>query len=82
VGDVLDRVFADLDASGLGILAPQGQHRHDYAGPRRQDVGMLLNRLRSLQVRVRRGDLDPSDPQAAGGDPQAESGELQESGPP
>jgi hypothetical protein len=53
LSSILDRVFADIDAQGLGVLAQPGRARHDYAAPRRQDVGAVLNRLRSFQVRGR-----------------------------
>jgi hypothetical protein len=54
--EILARVFADIDAGGLRVLAPAGRARYDYALPRRQDVGAVLNRLRSYQVSGRRPD--------------------------
>jgi predicted ABC-class ATPase len=54
VAEVLDRVFADVDASGLGALATRRGEEADYALPRRHEVAAVLNRMRSLQVRMRR----------------------------
>jgi hypothetical protein len=53
VSGILDRIFADIDAQGLSVLAQAGRARYDYAAPRRHEVGAVLNRLRSLQVRGR-----------------------------
>jgi hypothetical protein len=61
LSEVLDRIFADIDAHGLSVLARPGRGRHDYAMPRRQDVGAVLNRLRSFQVRGRRSDQTAAD---------------------
>ncbi|MDR7421842.1 MAG: ABC-ATPase domain-containing protein [Armatimonadota bacterium] len=55
VAEIVDRTLADVAAGGLGVLAPHPEHPADYALPRRQEVAAVLNRLRSLQVRVRRG---------------------------
>ncbi len=69
VSEVLDRIFADIDAHGLSVLAQPGRGRHDYAMPRRQDVGAVLNRLRSFQVGGRRSDGTAADINSdAGGD--------------
>jgi hypothetical protein len=54
VAEVLDRVFADIETSGLGVLATRKADVAEYAMPRRHEVGAILNRLRSLQVRTRR----------------------------
>lgn len=54
IAGILDRVFADLEASGLGVLVPPQGRRGDYAMPRRQEVAAILNRLKSLQVRTQR----------------------------
>ncbi len=55
IAGLLDRVFADIDASGLGVLVPPQGRPGDYAMPRRHEVAAILNRLRSLQVRTQRG---------------------------
>jgi len=52
--EVLERIFADVDAHGLEILAFQDGHPGDHALPRRHEVAAVLNRLRSLQARPRR----------------------------
>lgn len=51
---VLDRVFADIEASGLGVLASGEGHPGDHALPRRHEVAAVLNRMRALQARQRR----------------------------
>ncbi|MGQ0568348.1 MAG: P-loop domain-containing protein [Armatimonadota bacterium] len=54
LAEILDRVFADIEMSGLGVLATQEGRPGDYALPRRHEVVAVLNRLKSLQVRTRR----------------------------
>ncbi|MDR7418788.1 MAG: ABC-ATPase domain-containing protein [Armatimonadota bacterium] len=54
VAEVLDRVFTDIETSGLAVLATRKPDAAEYAMPRRHEVGAILNRLRSLQVRTRR----------------------------
>ncbi len=67
VAEVLDRVFADIDASGLGVLATRKGEEADYALPRRHEVAAVLNRMRSLQVRVRRPADERATPAATEG---------------
>ena len=71
--EVLDRVLADINAQGLGVLAFQEGHPGDHALPRRHEIAAVLNRLRSLQVRQRRAEAEP--PQA--GEPEIETAEDQ-----
>ncbi|MBM3470556.1 MAG: ATPase [Armatimonadetes bacterium] len=54
VAEILDRVFADIEAHGFGVLATEGSHAGGYALPRRHEVAAVLNRMRALQVRTRR----------------------------
>lgn len=61
IGEILDRVFADVEASGLDALAAPSGSRRGYALPRRHEVAAILNRLRWLQVHVRR----PQEPVSA-----------------
>ncbi|MHB9112241.1 MAG: ABC-ATPase domain-containing protein [Thermoleophilia bacterium] len=54
LGEVLDRMLADVEAAGLDIISPYestGLHPGDYALPRRFEVVAMLNRMRSFQVR-------------------------------
>lgn len=55
VAEILDRVYADIEAEGLDALALSEVPR-DYALPRRHEVAAVLNRLRLLQARPRRGE--------------------------
>ncbi len=71
---ILDRVFADLEASGLGVLVPPQGRRGDYAMPRRQEVAAILNRLKSLQVRTQRAAASAPDAQVSGGEPSGPAG--------
>ena len=62
LGQVLDLLLADIASSGLDIIAPYaeedrregrpGSHPGDYALPRRFEIAAMLNRMRSLTVRV------------------------------
>lgn len=52
--EILDRLFADIEARGLIALASEGSYAGGYAMPRRHEVAAVLNRMRSLQVRTRR----------------------------
>jgi predicted ABC-class ATPase len=54
VGEVIGRVFADIEGSGLTVLASRQHEAPEYALPRRHEIAAVLNRLRSLQVRTRR----------------------------
>ena len=54
IAAILDRVFADIEASGLRALVPAQGRPGDYAMPRRHEVAGILNRLKSLQVRTQR----------------------------
>jgi predicted ABC-class ATPase len=54
IGEVIERVFADIAASGLSVLTGRQGEAVDYAMPRKHEVAAILNRLRSLQVRTRR----------------------------
>ncbi len=54
ISEIVDRVFADIDASGLGVLASAQAAASDYAMPRKHEVAAVLNRLRALQARQRR----------------------------
>ena len=54
IGEVIERVFADIAASGLSVLGTRQGEAADYAMPRKHEVAAILNRLRSLQVRTRR----------------------------
>jgi predicted ABC-class ATPase len=70
IGEVLDRVFADLDAGGLSVLAAKPHPAPEYALPRRHEVAAVLNRLRSLQIRTRRpGAADAAEPSVPSGVP-------------
>ncbi len=76
--DVMDRVLADVRASGLEVLAFQDGHPGDHALPRRHEVAAVLNRLRSLQARPRRavsGAPEPEEPVTASpeGQPQVDA---------
>lgn len=58
IGEILDRIVADVGAGGLEVLAFQEGHPGDHALPRRHEIAAVLNRLRSLQVRPRRAAAD------------------------
>lgn len=66
VAEILARLFADLDAGGLAILAAGGREPGSHALPRPYEVAAVLNRLRALQVRVRRPGqpVQPEPPQS------------------
>jgi predicted ABC-class ATPase len=66
VGEVLDRIFAEIETAGLGALAVRQGEAADYAMPRRHEVAAVLNRLRSLQVRSRRAVAPAVEPSASG----------------
>ncbi|MDQ7840237.1 MAG: ABC-ATPase domain-containing protein [bacterium] len=71
IAEILDRVFADIAAHGLGVLATEGSHAGGYALPRRHEVAAVLNRMRALQVRTRRATpaaADPPTPPVSGAD--------------
>lgn len=72
VGEVLDRVLADVDTTGLAVLAAQPEPQGEYAMPRRHEVAAVLNRLRSLQVRVKRAPAPQPAPGEAAAPAQAE----------
>jgi predicted ABC-class ATPase len=55
VAEIIDRIVADVEAGGLQVLALQPNHPIEYTLPRRHEIAGVLNRLRSLQVRVRHG---------------------------
>ncbi|MDR7535609.1 MAG: ABC-ATPase domain-containing protein [Armatimonadota bacterium] len=59
VAEIVARLFADLDAGGLAVLAAGDREARDYALPRPHEVAAVLNRLRALQVRVRRPGQPP-----------------------
>ncbi len=65
IAEILDRVFADIDERGLGVLAPEGVHAGGYALPRRHEVAGVLNRMRALQVRTKRAAADAAAAAAA-----------------
>ncbi len=50
---VLEKIYADISARGLDVIAPYGGGRHpgDYALPRLQDSAAAINRLRTLVIR-------------------------------
>ena len=60
LGEVLDRLLADVAAAGLDLISPfaeedaregrPGTHPGDYALPRRYEVAAMINRMRSLAV--------------------------------
>lgn len=53
--EALERLEAEIEAKGLDVLAPfPGQHPGDLARPRLLEVAAAVNRMRSLQVEVRR----------------------------
>jgi predicted ABC-class ATPase len=65
IGQIVDRVLADVGAGGLEVLAFQEGHPGDHALPRRHEIAAVLNRLRSLQVRPSRvPDAAPPDADA------------------
>ncbi len=53
LAQVLERIYGDVAARGLDVVAPFGSGRHpgDYALPRPQDAAAAINRLRTLVVR-------------------------------
>ncbi|MDR7554069.1 MAG: ABC-ATPase domain-containing protein [Armatimonadota bacterium] len=69
IAEILARVFADLEAGGLLLLSEGERGSGDYALPRPYEVAAVLNRLRALQVRVRRPG-QPLDLDAARSQPQ------------
>jgi predicted ABC-class ATPase len=56
LAEVLQRIYAEVSALGLDVLAPfvSGRHPGDYALPRLQDTAAAVNRLRTLVVRQAR----------------------------
>lgn len=54
IAGALDRVFADIERSGLEVLAREHDVSDEHAMPRRHEVAAILNRMRVLQVRSRR----------------------------
>ncbi len=52
LGQLLDRLEAELDERGLDALTPGARHG-SLARPRRWDIGAALNRLRSLHMEQR-----------------------------
>ncbi len=65
ITEALDRVFADIETSGLPVLAQQNGQPADYALPRRHEVTAVMNRMRSFQARPRRaGETAPEEPAA------------------
>jgi predicted ABC-class ATPase len=67
VAEILARLFADLAAGGLAILSAGDRGPADHALPRPYEVAGVLNRLRAVQVRVRRpGPPVPSEGPAPG----------------
>ena len=56
LAQVLERIYADVAASGLDVISPFGGNRHpgDYALPRLQDAAAAINRLRTLVVKQAR----------------------------
>jgi predicted ABC-class ATPase len=65
IAAILDRVFADIEASGLRALMPPQGRPGDYAMPRRHEVAAILNRLKSLQMRtLRAAPATPEEPAA------------------
>ncbi len=53
VSDAIDRVCADIERLGLGILMAEDDLSGEYAMPRRHEIAALLNRMRALQARSR-----------------------------
>lgn len=53
---LLERIYGDVAAQGLGVISPFRGERHpgDYALPRLQEVAAAINRLRTLVVRQAR----------------------------
>ncbi|MBI3998722.1 MAG: ABC-ATPase domain-containing protein [Armatimonadetes bacterium] len=81
--EALDRVFADIEASSLGVLAMPEGHPGEHAMPRRHEVAAILNRLRSLQVRARGAAPGaPGEPAPPGGVPGEETRVPEETGVP
>ncbi|MGH2372486.1 MAG: P-loop domain-containing protein [bacterium] len=54
IAEAIDRVFADIERSGLAVLALDDDVSGEHAMPRRHEVAALLNRMRALQARSRR----------------------------
>lgn len=55
LGEVLDRILADIEAGSLDVISPYastGSHPGDYALPRHFEIAAMLNRMRSFQVRL------------------------------
>jgi len=77
VVEVIDRVFADIEQSGLGILTPEDDLSGEHAMPRRHEVAALLNRMRALQARPRRGAAEPAAEAAPLGAPSAQPSEVE-----
>jgi predicted ABC-class ATPase len=82
VAEIVDRTLAEVAAGGLRALTLHPEHAADYALPRRHEIAAVLNRLRSLQVRVRHAARRPGDEQAASsGGEVADPPEAREPGP-
>lgn len=58
IAEAIDRVFADIDRSGLAVLALDDEVSVEHAMPRRHEVAAILNRMRALQARSRPAGLD------------------------
>jgi predicted ABC-class ATPase len=61
IGEAIERVFGDVQASGLSVLAQHAGQPADYALPRPHDVAAIMNRIRSFQARSRRSGADAAD---------------------
>lgn len=66
ITEALDRVFADIAASGLTVLSLHPGQPADYALPRPHEVAAIMNRMRSFQARPRRAGMPPAAGEAAG----------------
>lgn len=78
ISEILDRVFGDIEDSGLGVLTAQQAPTSDYAMPRRHEVAAVLNRLRALQARQRRPAPVRPDQAEAGESPGCATARVQE----
>lgn len=55
---VLEKVMADIEQEGLEVISPfRGQHPGDLARPRIFELAAAINRLRSLRIQTRKGEV-------------------------
>ncbi len=77
MADAIDRVFADIERSGLAVLALDDEVSGEHAMPRRHEVAAVLNRMRALQARSRPAAVEqaaevvPPDAAAEAGPPES-----------